>query len=292
MHTQHSYTDNKTTIGIEGLSRAMTLLHITDSHVALADNRDPEALAYVAEDQAHFAEHTPGNVPADQLLQQALQHARTISADGTALTGDIIHYPSRAALDFVADGVQSLPSPFLYTLGNHDWHFRHLEWNDDTRRSHYSRFASVTDPSPAAQTLDLDGVRLLAIDNSNYHMSSDQLVYLRQQLDTPLPCLLFIHIPIAVPTLIPEVFAVWQNPIVMAAAGWTTAGREKWRIREDDESTLAARDLLARAGNLAAIFCGHVHFSHADQISPTCYQYITQPCFEGGYREIRLEPLS
>ena len=68
MHTQHSYTDNKTTIGIEGLSRAMTLLHITDSHVALADNRDPEALAYVAEDQARFAERTPGNVPVDQLL--------------------------------------------------------------------------------------------------------------------------------------------------------------------------------------------------------------------------------
>ncbi len=292
MRTQHSHTDDQTTIAIADLPRTLTLLHITDSHVALADDRDPDALAYVAADQARFAERTPGNVPAAQLLQRALQHARDLDADGTALTGDIIHYPSHAGIDFVADGVHALPGQYLYTMGNHDWYFPHLDWNDDTRQAHYSRFAGVTAPSPAAQTLDLDGVRLLAIDNSNYHMSPDQLSYLHRQLNTPLPCLLFVHIPIAVPTLMPDVCAVWQDPIVMAATGWTAAGREKWRIREDDESTLAARDLLARAENLVAIFCGHVHFPHADQVSPTCYQYITRPCFEGGYREIRLEPLS
>lgn len=291
MRTRHSHTDERTTISIEGLPRALTLLHITDSHVALADDRDPDALAYLAEDQARHAERTPSNVPADQLLQHALRHAHDIGADCTALTGDIIQYPSRAALDYLADGFHSLTNPYLYTLGNHDWYFPHLDWNDGTRQSHYPHFAGLTDPSPAAQKLDLDGIRLLAIDNSNYHMSPEQLSFLRQQLDTPFPCLLFVHIPIALPTLMPEVFAVWQDPIVMAAEGWSAAGREKWGIREDDDSTLAARDLLAQAGNLAAIFCGHVHFPHADQLSSTCFQYITRPCFEGGFREIKLKPL-
>ena len=81
MRTQHSHTDDQTTIAIADLPRALTLLHITDSHVALADDRDPDALAYVAADQARFAERTPGNVPAAQLLQRALQHARDLDAD-------------------------------------------------------------------------------------------------------------------------------------------------------------------------------------------------------------------
>ena len=89
MRTRHSHTDERTTISIEGLPRTLTLLHITDSHVALADDRDPDALAYLAEDQARHAERTPSNVPADQLLQHALQHAHDIGADCTALTGDI-----------------------------------------------------------------------------------------------------------------------------------------------------------------------------------------------------------
>ena len=65
----------------------------------------------------------------------------------------------------------------------------------------------------------------------------------------------------------------------------------KWKVEQNDASTQACLDLVARAENLVGIFCGHVHFDHVDRVHDGCYQYVTQPCFEGGYREIRLAPL-
>ncbi len=294
MHNKHLQpeNDNETIIAIDGLAEELTLLHITDSHMATADDRDPDAL----EDAAHFKKlfetRTPNNVPTRQLFQKALAHSNTIGADATLLTGDIIHFPSHAALEWIEQDVQSLQSPYLYTLGNHDWYFPHLEWNDDTRLAHYPRFNHLTNNTPAAQALDLADIRLIAIDNSNYNLTLEQLAFLRQQLATDRPCLLFIHIPIAIPSLIPAVVEVWKEPIVMAADGWSEEGKKKWRVDEHYESTLACHKLLTEeAQSLVAIFCGHVHFSHAGEVYPGCMQYVTKPCFEGGYREIRLKPM-
>ena len=294
MRIEHLQADDEreTIIAIEGLPRSFTLIHITDSHMAAADQRDPDALEAATRFQTLFEERTPNNVPASQVFEQALARSNELDVDCTLLTGDIIHFPAHAALELIARGVQSLQSPYLYTLGNHDWHFPHLDWNDDTRLDHYPRFNHLTNNAPAAQALDLDGVRLITLDNSNYQITPAQLDFLRQQLATDTPCLLFIHIPIAIPALIPDVVKVWHEPIVMAADGWTESGREKWRVSNYDDSTLACHKLLTEdAANLAGIFCGHVHFSHADQVHPGCYQYVTRPCFEGEYRVIKLRSL-
>jgi 3',5'-cyclic AMP phosphodiesterase CpdA len=294
MHSKHIQpaNENETVIAIEGLAQEITLLHITDSHMATADHRDPDALEHADRFQALFEERTPGNVPPRQLFAQALAHSNTINADATVLTGDIIHFPSQAAIGWIEQGLQSLQNPYLYTLGNHDWHFPHLDWNDNTRHAHYHRFNHLTNNSPAAQVLDLADVRLIAIDNSNYHVAAEQLDFLCEQLSTDRPCLLFIHIPIAADTLIPDVVEVWKDPIVMGADSWSEEGQKKWRVYDNNQSTLACCQLLKeQAQNLVAIFCGHVHFPHADEIHPGCMQYVTRPCYEGGYREIKLKPL-
>ena len=100
-----------------------------------------------------------------------------------------------------------------------------------------------------------------------------------------------MHIPIALPTLIPDVVEVWREPIVMGADGWSEEGRAKWKVEENEASTRACLDLVGRAENLVGIFCGHVHFDHVDRVHDGCYQYVTQPCFEGAHRTIRLAPL-
>ena len=295
MRSEHLQPENdrETVIAIDGLARELTLLHITDSHMAAADDRDPEALEHATRFQALFEERTPDHVPPRQLFEKALAHANAINADATLLTGDIIHFPSHAALELIEQGVQTLQSPYLYTLGNHDWYFPHLDWNDDTRLAHYPRFDHLTNKTPAAQVLDIEDIRLIAIDNSNYHTTPEQLDFLRQQLATDRPCLLFIHIPIAIPSLIPAVVEVWKEPIVMGADGWSEEGKKKWRVADNNESTLACRQLLIEeAQNLVGIFCGHVHFPHADEVHPGCMQYVTKPGFEGGYREIKLRPLA
>ena len=289
MRTQHDPTTN--TISIEGLAQPLSILHVTDSHMALADERDPEALPHADHYGALFRERTPDGVEPEALFSQALARGEAHGVAATVLTGDIIHFPAHAGLERIAEKVGALSAPYLYTLGNHDWHFPHLDWNDATRQAHCARFASLTGGAPAAQALDVGEVRLIALDNSTYQITDAQLDFLRQQLDAPGPCLLFVHIPIALPTLIPDVVEVWREPIVMGADGWSEEGRAKWKVEENEASTRACLDLVGRAENLVGIFCGHVHFDHVDRVHDGCYQYVTQPCFEGAHRTIRLAPL-
>jgi len=185
-----------------------------------------------------------------------------------------------------------LGTPYLYTLGNHDWHFPHLPWGDQTRAQFYPRFHRLTSGNPAVQAVEIAGVRLLAIDNSNYQLCAHQLDFLRRQLAGGKPCILFCHIPFFLSSLAPAVEAMWKAPIMMGAQTWTAKQQQDWLVRDNDLSTLDGVALLETeaAAGLAGIFCGHVHFAHADAYGDCGFQYVTTPGFEGGYRVIRLLP--
>jgi 3',5'-cyclic AMP phosphodiesterase CpdA len=292
MEIRHEPTDDRAArICIEGLERDLRILHLTDSHMAEGDERDLEAAEHVATCQERFAERTPGGVSARQVFDETLEGARVAGVDAAVLTGDIIHFPSRAAIEIVGAGLVGLGVPSLYTLGNHDWHFPHLEWSESTRQQHYPRFESVVGTHPACQSMCLGGVRLIALDNSTYQVDAGQVEFLRQELATGDPCILFVHIPVWVESLMPAVLDTWQAPIVMGApVGWTEETRQRWKVGEATPSTRACTELLASnaSRNLAAIFCGHVHFSHVDAFRDGRFQYVTQPGYAGGARVIEL----
>ena len=189
--------DDEATILIEGLGQELTFVHITDSHMVECDERDPDAVEHVESIGRSFRGRTPGEVPSSQIFAELIEKSRVQGADFTALTGDIIHFPSQAALDVVDHSAQSLGTPFLYTMGNHDWHFPHLDWNDETRQAHYPRFHTLTNGDPACQVLEVGGVRLIALDNSNYLVSDEQVAFLKDQLAMGQPSMLFMHIPLS-----------------------------------------------------------------------------------------------
>lgn len=293
MQIRHEPTgrSDRARIHIEGLERDLSILHLTDSHMAEGDDRDPEATEHVARFQALFMERTPGGEPAREVFRQTLATAGDLGVDGAVLTGDIIHFPAIAGLEQVAGGLDELGVPRLYTLGNHDWFYPHLEWSDETRQAYYPRFHELTGGNPACQSLDLGGVRLIALDNSTYQVSAEQVAFLRRELASGLPCLLFVHIPIWIESLAPAVMEMWKAPIVMGAAeGWTEETRVSWKVPGNDPSTLECHELLTGgdSANLAGIFCGHVHFDHFDEYRDGRCQYVTEPGFGGGYRVIEL----
>jgi len=294
MHIEHELTsdDDKATILIEGLVRDLRILHVTDSHMAEGDDRDPDALEHVTIVGGRFAERTPGGVPAQQVFRETLQRGKEQTLDAAAFTGDMIHFPSYRGIEVIAEGMAELGVPTLYTLGNHDWHFPHLPWNNETRAEHYPRFHSITDGNPTCHAIEVEGVRLITIDNSNYQVTAEQVAFLREQLGKGQPSLLFIHIPICIESLVPAVMEMWKAPIMMGAQTWTAKQQQDWLVRDNDLSTLDGVALLETeaAAGLAGIFCGHVHFAHADAYGDCGFQYVTTPGFEGGYRVIRLLP--
>lgn len=295
-HFDHAeaVSPDETTIRIARLQRPITLLQITDSHLVEVDDRDPEAIASGTELRENLMASSPSGWNPRQHLQQAIARANELDVDYVVLTGDMIHFPSAANLDMFEYELKALKAPYLYLPGNHDWQFPHLPVNDATRAEYYPSLHPFTAGNPAYQMRDVHGIRLVALDNSTYQIDDAQLAFLRQQLDTQVPCLLFIHIPIYTPALAPAVWNKFDAPIMMAAPGWTPEAQADWGVRDSDTSTIACHRLLVEGGapSIAAIFCGHVHFAHEAPFGDGQVQYVTRPGFEGGYRVIRLLPMS
>ncbi len=279
-------------IHISGLERDLRILHLTDSHMTEVDDRDPEAVPYSqSRGPGLFFKHTPNGESTREVFDRTLSEARELGVDAGVLTGDIIDFPAWAGIEHVELGMKALGAPTLFTPGNHDWHFQHLAWSDAVRQEYYPRLHRLTGGTPACQSMELGGVRLIALDNSTYQISLEQLTFLRRELATGQPCLLFIHIPIWIESLAPAVLRSWGAPIMMASPhGWTAEKREHWQVVGSDPSTLATYELLMRgeSKNLAGIFCGHVNFGHTDAYREERVQYVSEAGFSGGYRIIDL----
>ena len=291
VHVQAENPD-ATTILIAGLPRPLTLLQITDSHLAEVDERDPLTFASLARPAEPSAPRWPTDWEPRRHLRAALTYANHAQVDYVVLTGDILHFPSAANLETLEQELKALAAPYLYMCGNHDWQFPHLPANERTRAEYRSCFDRFTDGTPSFQAREVGGVRLLALDNSTYQVDDAQLGFLRQQVAADLPCLLFMHIPLYTPALAPPVVDKWGAPIMLAALDWNPAAQADWQVRDPDASTLAFHRLLTEgeAPIVAAAFSGHVHFTHAAPFAKEQMQYVTRPGFDGGSRLIRLLP--
>ena len=294
MKIRHVDPENgaETVIRVEGMTREVRLVHVTDSHLVETDERNPEVAELVERSRQRYQELNPrGALPREE-LEETLAAADGMDADAVALTGDITHFPTALGLEILEERLRGLRGTILYTTGNHDWYFPHLEWCESTRSAYYPKFRRLMGENPACQVEDLGELLLVGLDNSNYQVDVAQVAFLRQHLATGRPCLLCMHIPLYVPSLAPSVVERWTSPIMMAAEGWTEEGRVRWMVREDDVSTRECYELLTsgNAENLVGILCGHVHFGHADEFADGRFQYVTGTGFEGTYRVVRIEP--
>ena len=124
------------------------------------------------------------------------------------------------------------------------------------------------------------GVNLLYIDDSDYQITPEQLRLTRELLETGRPCLLFVHIPLVIESLIEPTEAKWKSPILIGGAHGEGV----------TPSTAAFCELVKESLQVNAIFAGHIHFDHVDEVRGNCHQYVTAPAFESGFRRVRVVP--
>ena len=105
--------------------------------------------------------------------------------------------------------------------------------------------------------------------------SDEQLVRTRELLDTGKPCILFMHIPVTIESLLPATIEKWKRPIVLGAETKTP-------------STLEFCEMVKSRAEVKAIFAGHLHFDHVDELGGGGRQYVTGPGSEGRYRFVRV----
>ena len=254
---------------------AQEFLHITDLHIALADERESEAVrAHSVGRIALFEEqggcHTPDALR--QLTDYACAHGLPV-----IMTGDLCDFPSAANLDLLREQLGRTVGYHL-AIGNHDYNFGPL---DKEGAESLSRSTPVLQ-SVYLQDLDLavwdnGGVRYVFL-NDNYggQFSDEQADFLEQSLEACGQHLLFFHVPLYTPDLYDVVMGSWRQPIISCVPEENAKG-----LYTPTAATRRVRALIAQyADKIAAVIPGHLHFGHEDTLEPGVPQFVTTGAYQ------------
>ena len=248
------------------------LLFAADTHLSRDDARGEPFREYsgrMAGDYQrtrHF--QTGAETHPEACFVETLGVAKSESAAGVILAGDLLSFPSEAAVEWVLDRLGESGLPWLYTAGNHDWHYEGLpgsseelrrEWIEKRLRPLYQG------QDPHASAVVIGGVKVLLIDNSTYEISPEQLDFFRRETAGDLPVILCVHIPLYAPGR-PVGFGC-GHPAWGAATDKNHAieRRPPWRERHSETTMAFHREVFA-SPHLLGIFAGHTHQPSTDVI--------------------------
>ena len=284
MRTTHKWTDETATICVEGLNQTVRMLHVTDSHIALIDDRDAEHIEACTGACERFESR-------EQIFDQLMEEAEESSLDLVALTGDIVHFPSQAGVESVVKSIDKVGVPALYTSGNHDWHYPGVEGRGELREAWWGALAPLHHGQAAYARHEIGGIQFLLVDDSIYQVNEEQTAFVDTHLANGMPTVLLTHIPLSLPTLREPTLERFDAPILIADPEWGPESRDRWGTGEDLSPTLEFARTLVRTENLVAVFCGHIHFAHADSINLNAVQYVGAPGFDANSRLVEFRPL-
>ena len=289
-------TAYETVIACDGLPKPVTVLQITDSHITCAGDSDKEYEQYSARMAGAYAhtKHYKTNQPTTPIdsFAELMDSARKEKVDLIVLTGDIINFPSAADVSEVSKMLTASGIPFIYTAGNHDWHYEGMDGAPDELRGEWckKRLAPLYGGRNELYSSEiLGGINVVNIDNSTYQVNREQLDFYMQQRERPEPIALFMHIPLYMPAM----GICCGHPQWGAAADklYEIERRQRWPESGNLPSTTEFVDRVLETEKLAGIFVGHWH-----EIRTVTYrgksQYLTGAACNGQHRMIRFIPLA
>ena len=277
------------------IEREVTALHISDTHLAYANDRDNDAMRDIAAKRLKaFGGKTLEMLRASVLCAQ--QRGELLLH-----TGDMI--------DFVTDENLRLTSEALadhdcfVSSGNHEFALWGSEQN--VGRSEDEEYKTLSfDRVQAAFPNDLrfcarqvGGINFVAFDDVYYYVADDLIDRFRAEAAKGLPIVAMCHCPLYTPELFDYslskdgekvAYVIGAPDEKMKAAGYPN---HRFRQQRTNAVTRAFLDYLKEEPQLKAILCGHLHFPWRGKFSETAEQYVVGGNFFGEANEIHFVPM-
>ncbi len=259
-----SISRDKIALGVHGLADTVNILHLTDSHITIANEDDEKYMEYAKrmanayKDTRHYKSGKP--TAASDVFMEQMRYAGNMNVDFIGLTGDILNYPSPTAVNFVKETIDSTMIPYLFTSGNHDWHMEGTDGSADKLREQWSK--EVLSPlyngaNYLYSSKVVKGVNFITIDNSTYQVNKQQLNFFCLERAKGLPIVLLMHIPLYTPT---STAMVVGNPSWGAHVdnNYKLERREQWSKEGNSTWTVDFVNEVINTPNVT-ILCGHTH---------------------------------
>ncbi|HEY8398936.1 MAG TPA: metallophosphoesterase [Flavihumibacter sp.] len=279
-----------------GIKKEFKTIAIADTHLFRDDERGRPYQQYsgrMAKAYNQTRHYLTGEATdPEKSLIAALNLAADKKAELVSLIGDIVSFPSEAAVDFVMEHMKKSGLRWVYTAGNHDWHYEGMEgsladlratWIQKRLRPLYQK------DDPMMIVRELHGVRIVVLDNSNYQITEAQLDFFKNQLSYKQPVLLMVHIPLYAPGR--SVGFGCGHPEWNAASdrNYELERRERWPASGHTAATMEFHRTVFSSPELIGVVAGHIHRPSLDIINGIP-QVVSEANCVGACLEIEFHP--
>lgn len=294
----YSSTGPNINIYSSAVSDTVRLMVFADTHLWMSDEREEPYREYSARMAGayHSVKHFQTGAPTtpEESFLATIRLAQQRGVDAIAMLGDIVSYPSERGVEWVGEVLDTVAIPCYYTSGNHDWHYEGMEGSSESLREKWrgERLMSLFgDNDPDAYTVEVKGVRLLLVDDSNYKITPEQRDAVAAEVKSGKPFLLLHHIPLYAPSR--SVSFGIGHPDWSAATdkNYKIERREQWPAEGHTEVDYEFYDLATTAPNLLASIAGHVHSYGVDIIHGRPH-YTVGANAQGAYYIVNIMPMA
>lgn len=292
--------DTKVQIFSKDVRQPVRLVLISDTHLWMSDEREAPFRQYSdrmskAYNQTRHFRTLAATQPKEQ-FEKTMEMVRSTRPDALFLLGDIVSYPSEAAIEWAKSLLDQTGVDYYYISGNHDWHYEGMPGSEIELRAEWTRRRLAPlyrGNDPLIYSVDIQGLRVLMLDNSTYEILPRQLQFFRDELKNNRPTLLMSHCPFYAPGF----------PVSYGC------GHPEWKASTDRNYQIERRPQWPEKGHTAitfdfwnsivegyqrhhllATFSGHVHRQSSSMIAGWP-QFTLKPNLSGAYLEVTVNPL-
>lgn len=171
-----------------GVGKPFKFIHISDNHICLADEREEQKKQDLAKDRCRYF------TTAMPVLEAARDYANKNNTF-VAHTGDLIDFISEKNYEYATEYASSCD--LFMAAGNHEFANYLGEHEDAEYKSRSSKRVNACFKNDIFfDSKVVNGINLIAIDNSYHQFEAWQLDRLKAEVKKGMPILLFMHTPL------------------------------------------------------------------------------------------------
>lgn len=254
-----------------GVKRPVKLIHASDTHLTLADERDNERKRSLAEERHKC--YFPDN---DRLMDELEEYAKKTGYP-ILHTGDLIDFVSVANLERAKRFTDEYD--VFMAAGNHEFSLYVGEAvEDEAYRNQSLDLVQASFKNDIRFSVrKIGGVKLIAVDNSYYRFDEEQYSKLEKELKSDEPAVLMIHNPLFEKSLYDMLMSI--NPCAYLVSVpeelMKAYPQDRYVQQKEDECTRKTTELILSSPCVKAILSGHLHRDYENEVCDGLKQYVT-----------------
>lgn len=258
-----------------GAEKPFSILHITDTHLMFANENDDELKNKLAVDRWNWIPANESMVKLDYAYEISQKHNLPIFH-----TGDLIDFVSDENLKKAKEFVDK--TDCFFVAGNHEFtkymYFEPLNETPEYRDESIDIVQAAHKNNIRFDSKIINGVNMVAIDNSYYNIDEKQLAQLKSEVAKGLPIVLFMHVPIYSEEMRERFFVEPKRPLWMLNTPeehMKEYTKENYIQQKTDAITAEATEYILNESLIKACITGHLHADFECVLNGRIQQIVT-----------------